>query len=288
MTVNIAEAIDSGDISKTSAKFTVLCWDVPDAQTAFLEVLNAAPPTFNNGIRTLYLISTGSVKWKGGYKYQVGPIEYGTEDAAAAAAAADPETATEVEFGYDFEIGGGTAHITQSLVTISTHSAPPPGGTGPVAPPPDFKGAINVTKDNVEGADIPARSMSFSLTRTYLTGQINRQFKRTVYDLCCCVNTQTFDDFDAGEVLFLGASGSDKGKGTCTVNFKFQAIPNGTFNVGDIVGISKKGHELLWIRYADQEDATAKCLVKRPFAAYVEKVLQDGDLNDLPIPFPAT
>lgn len=281
MTVNIAEAIDSGDISKTSAKFSVLCWDVPDAQTAFLEVLNAAPPTFNNGIRTLYLISTGSVKWKGGYKYLVGPIEYGTEDAAAAAAAADPETATEVEFGYDFEIGGGTAHITQSIETISRHA--PSGQTAP-----DFKGAINVTKDNVEGADIPVRSMSFSLTRTYLTGQINRQFKQTVYGLCCCVSTQPFDDFDAGEVLFLGASGSDKGKGTCTVNFKFQAIPNDTFTVGTIAGISKKGHELLWIRYADEEDVAAKCLVKRPIAAYVEKVLRDGDLNDLPIPFPST
>ena len=38
------------------------------------------------------------------------------------------------------------------------------------------------------------------------------------------------------------------------------------------MGISKKGWEYLWVRYQDTEDANAKMLIKKPIAAYVEKV----------------
>lgn len=276
MTINLAESIDSGDVNKTSAKFYVLVWDVPDAKTAFLEVLNAVTPTFHNGIRTLLLISTGGTRWIGGGKWKVGPVEYGTEEAAAAAASQDEETAIETEFGFDFEIGGETAHITQSLETISKHA--PSGQTAP-----DFKGAINVTKDNVEGADVPIRSMNFSLTRSYLSDQVDNAFILSIYNLCCCVSTQPFLFLGPGEALFTGASGSDKGKGLCTINYKFSGRPNATFDVGSIAGISKKGHELLWIRYADEEDTASMTLVKKPVAAYIERVLELGDLNGLPI-----
>ena len=46
---------------------------------------------------------------------------------------------------------------------------------------------------------------------------------------------------------------------------------------------SKKGWEYLWVRYADEEDAAAKMLVKRPIAAYVEKVYEEGDFSQLGI-----
>ena len=42
--------------------------------------------------------------------------------------------------------------------------------------------------------------------------------------------------------------------------------------IGQITGINKKGWEYLWVRYADAEDTTAKVLVKKPIAVYVEQV----------------
>ena len=44
---------------------------------------------------------------------------------------------------------------------------------------------------------------------------------------------------------------------------------------------SKKGWEYLWGRYA--EDAAAKAIVKRPAAAYIEKVYEEGDFAGLGI-----
>jgi hypothetical protein len=46
--------------------------------------------------------------------------------------------------------------------------------------------------------------------------------------------------------------------------------------IGDIAGITKKGHELAWIAYKDYEDTTSdpgKTLPgKKPKAVYVERV----------------
>src|SRR5690606_18100622 len=48
---------------------------------------------------------------------------------------------------FQFDTGGGTQHITQSLQTMGVYG--PPNQT-----PPRFNGAIGVTKDNVEGVDV--------------------------------------------------------------------------------------------------------------------------------------
>ena len=53
--------------------------------------------------------------------------------------------------------------------------------------------------------------------------------------------------------------------------------------MGEISGISKKGWEYLWVRYGDAEDTAAKAIVKKPMAAYVEKVYEDGDFSSLGI-----
>src|SRR5690606_20953075 len=60
--------------------------------------------------------------------------------------------------------------------------------------------------------------------------------------------------------------------------------PNRTgISVGPISGISKKGWEYLWVRYADAEDTGSNTLVKQPVAAYVEKVYEDGNFAALGI-----
>jgi len=178
---------------------------------------------------------------------------------------------------YQFDTGGGTQHITQSLATVGRYA--PPGKTAP-----DFQGAIGVTHDNVEGVDITVPVYNFSELHYIASSLVTGAYKATLFYLTGRVNNAPFRGFAAGEVLFLGASGSKRGQEDWEISFKFAASPNMTgLTIGDITGIAKKGWEYLWVRYADAEDAAAKALVKRPAAVYVEKVYLDGDFSLLGI-----
>ena len=86
----------------------------------------------------------------------------------------------------------------------------------------------------------------------------------------------------AGECLFLGASGSKRGEDDWEITYRFAASPNrSSISVGPITVASKKGWEYLWVRYADEEDAGSNTLVKKPIAAYVERVYEEGNFAAL-------
>ena len=196
----------------------------------------------------------------------------------AAASFSPPQTGDSV---FSFDTGGGTRHITQSLQTI-LRKAP----TGQTAP--DFKGAIGVTDSDVQGVDVISPVYNFAETHYLPDSQVTQQYKVTLFGLTGKVNDAAFKGFAAGEVLFLGASGSKRaapgGVDDWEITFKFAVSPNATnLVVGDIAQISKKGWEYLWVRYADGTDDNAKALVKRPLAAYVEKVYDAGDFSQLGI-----
>jgi hypothetical protein len=100
-------------------------------------------------------------------------------------------------------------------------------------------------------------------------------------------NNAAFRGFEAGEVLFLGCSGSQewddqKGSGPWSLSFRFAASKNVTGEtIGDITGISKKGHEYLWVRYEDA--VSSNSLLKKPKAVYVNKVYKDSNFSTLGI-----
>ncbi|MGD9691052.1 MAG: hypothetical protein AB7K52_15445 [Phycisphaerales bacterium] len=181
---------------------------------------------------------------------------------------------------FSFDTGGGTQHITQSKDTVSSHA---PSGSSP----PDFGGAIGVTADGVEGVDITVPVFQFSETHYFTNDQVTPSYKGTLFTLTGKVNSGAFKGFQAGEVLFLGASGARRGTDPdddWEITFRFAASPNASgISVGDISGISKKGWEYLWVRYADQEDTGSHAIVKRPVAAYVERVYDEGNFAGLGI-----
>ena len=187
-----------------------------------------------------------------------------------------PQTGDSV---YNFDTGGGTQHITQSLSTVHRYAA---SGTAP-----DFKGAIGVTHDNVEGVDITVPVYNFSETHYLSAATVTTAYKGTLFQLTGKVNSGSFRGLAAGECLFLGASGSRRGTGPdddWEITFRFAGSPNRTgITVGPISGIAKKGWEYLWVRYADAEDTGSNTLVKQPIAAYVEKVYEDGNFAALGI-----
>jgi hypothetical protein len=98
-------------------------------------------------------------------------------------------------------------------------------------------------------------------------------------------NDDVWNGFAKGEVLFNGA----QAQGSLTdriipVTFNFSASENAVnLSVGNITVASKEGWDYLWVRYADDEDATAHRIVRRPIGAYVEKVSHYGDFSTLGI-----
>lgn len=178
---------------------------------------------------------------------------------------------------FSFDTSGGSQRITQALSTIQKVAA---AGTAP-----DFKGAIGVTENSVEGVDITVPVYNFEETHYIDAATVTAAYKNTLFTLTGQVNSLAFKGFSAGEVLFLGASGSARRHDQWEITFKFSASPNVTgLTVGpDISGVNKEGWDYLWVRYQDEEDGAANKLVRVPEAAYVERVYNRGDLNLLGI-----
>lgn len=170
------------------------------------------------------------------------------------------------ESSFSFDTGGGTTHITQSLQTVAKYPEDAP----------DFKGAIGVNNNSVEGTDITIPVYHFKETHYIPVPLVTPVYKATLFALTGKVNAAPFKGFAPGEVLFLGASGSQRGQDDWEITFSFAASPNATgLPIGDITGIDKKGWEYLWVRYQDVEDENV--LVKQPAAVYVEQVYPYGD-----------
>ena len=203
-------------------------------------------------------------------EYHIKHLGNGIWDASARYGKHDPKEST-----FSFDTGGGTQHITQSITTVAKYGTPDHGA-------PDFKGAIGVTTDSVEGVDITVPVYNFTETHYIPASLVTPEYKALLFVLTGKTNKSLFKGFQPGEVLFLGASGSKRGKDDWEITFRFAASPNVTgLTVGDITGIDKRGWEYLWVRYADAEDE--KVLVKQPIAVYVEKVYEEEDLNAMGI-----
>ncbi len=141
-----------------------------------------------------------------------------------------------------------------------------------------LRGAIGVTADSVEGVDIQVPIYTFSESHIILNELVTQAYKLSLFQLTGKVNSAGFKGFARGEVLFLGASGSKRGFDDWEITFRFAASPNATnLTIGGISGISKEGWQYLWIRYEDEEDTSAKTLIKRPSAIYIEQVYNYGD-----------
>lgn len=207
-----------------------------------------------------------------------------------------------------FDTSGGTQHITQSpqYDDTTTAVAGPDGlpittrnytgeriyaATG-VGTPTQF-GAIGVDGQSVNGVDIVVPALSWTETYDVPSSYVTSTYiKRTAF-ITGSVNNAAFRSFRAGEVLFIGCSGSqecddDRGYGPWNLSYKFVASPNAGDNettkalkVGDISGIVKKGHEYLWIRYEDS--VSQNTLLKKPKFVYVNQVYPESDFSRLGI-----
>ena len=114
----------------------------------------------------------------------------------------DPDEEEETS-SFAFDTGGGTMHRNQSLKTVSKV----PNDA------PDFNGAIEVDNEgNVNGVDVTMPVLNFTETHTMNGSRVTTSYKKSVAALTGTVNRSGFRGFSAGEVLFLGASGTKRSK----------------------------------------------------------------------------
>jgi len=179
---------------------------------------------------------------------------------------------------FAFDTGGGTKHINQSLKTDGRYP-----NTAP-----DFAGAIEVDNEgNVNGVDVTMPVLNFTETHTLNGSRVTTSYKKTLAALTGTVNKSGFRGFSAGEVLFLGASGTKKSKKTSApweITYRFAVSPNQAgLQVGDIKVTRKYGWDYLWVRYADKVAEGGRNVVKKPVGVYVEMVYPEGDFGNLGI-----
>ena len=196
----------------------------------------------------------------------------------AAFEAPEPQQQDNPESTFAFDTGGGTQHVTQSIQTV--------GRYGPAASTA-LGGAIGYDGQNVAGVDITIPVYQFSEMHYIAPSYVTQGYKLTLMGLTGAVNSASFRGFQAGEVLFMGASGARRGTDPddrWEITYKFAASPNQSgMSVGGISGIQKRGWDYLWVQYGDDVDATAKVRIKKPIAVYVEQVYPFASFGGLGI-----
>lgn len=169
-----------------------------------------------------------------------------------------------------FDTTGGTQHKTQAYSETIY-------GDGP-----SFQNAIAVDDSGVNGVDVVVPQLQWQETYDVPNAYVTDGYIRNLATLTGTVNNSSFRGFDAGEVLFMGCSGSQewddqKGRGPWSLSFRFVASPNVTNQpVGDL-SINKKGHEYVWVRYKPAVESST--LIKKPEYVYVNKVYKDGNFS---------
>ena len=259
MPITIDEKFDSREATESESPNTELLYVVQGTDDDLLVkglVAATAPTLYDGLIRDSFTIKTvGAGVWECSVQY----------------------VKIESDSQFTFDTGGGTQHISQAIQTINRYPAP-----GEIAP--DFQSAIGVNQDQIEGTDITVPVYNFTETHYIDDALVTGAYKATLFFLTGRVNNAGFKGFAKGEVLFLGASGAKRGFEDWEITFRFAASPNvAGLQLGNIAGIDKEGWHYLWVRFADEEDNVAKVLIKKPIAAYVERVYEYGSFAGLGI-----
>lgn len=176
-----------------------------------------------------------------------------------------------------FDTTGGQEKVYQSLRT-SRNSA-----VGE-ALPPDLKGAVNwnFQGGKSDGIEITVPKMVYEETWVWPIGVISGAYITTLFELTGTTNAYDWHGFREQDVLFLGATGSQRGRDDFEIRYKFQmSLSRENFLVGDVLVTLKRGWEYMWVKYT--EKSVGGEILPVPSGAYVEQVYPTADFTLLGI-----
>lgn len=220
--------------------------------------VTAAPPDTGaavGGDVGRYLIITGANGWTGGiYKIT------GTTGPAWNLDPAGPAPAPANTFNGQWTLWDGADKLG--------------GGSGS----PNYRQAIGVTQDRVEGTDIYYPHFEFGINVQVFPFTLPAM--RTIAALCGKTNNAPFRNFQTGQVLYLGATGQCNPDLVWSISHKFAvgenlvAVP---VSPPEIIVPTKGAWEYLWCVYASK--VSVNKVVQVPVGAYVEQVYDSADFS---------
>lgn len=181
-----------------------------------------------------------------------------------------PKKAENGQMNVSFDTTGGTIHITAGKSEVGFARA------GEVAPP--MKNSIGVRGDQIDGADQVVPALKITVGFKHPAGIITMAQIKNLARWTGMVNSDNFMTFAPGEVLFLGASGSEGTDAETQLQYQFACSQNvDGLTIGDVVGIAKKGHDVAWTSFVDKpEEVGGKRLpTKQPRFVYVNRVYDE-------------
>jgi hypothetical protein len=166
------------------------------------------------------------------------------------------------DWTWDFDTTGATVKIRCAKEHVKSY---PDDGDW-------HKSAIGVKGDGeVEGVEIVTPALKINATYSHPLGLVTIQYARVLAAATGRTNSVAFMEHDVGELLFLGASGSDGTSADAKVTYHFASSANVTdLNFGDIAAITKKGHDYAWVEFKDEVESGEA--VRQPKRAHIERV----------------
>lgn len=178
------------------------------------------------------------------------------------------------ELSFSFDTAGATINVKAGIGHVASYTK---GVAGADPNGNIFKGAINVKSDGtVEGTDIVIPALKLTYTLKHPAGIVTEYQSKVLASITGTVNLTPWRAFQAGELLFLGASGSDGSESEATLSYQFVASQNVTnYSVGEISNIAKFGHDIAWVEFENvvQNGQAAK----QPKRVHVEMVYKRVD-----------
>lgn len=255
---------DEQNIKNSAATLYFIVFGADDEADAVDAVEDTAALTFEGIPRKSTSVSERLTEtdWKIAVKYT-----YDQEDHSG-----------EEEPQFNFDISNSTKHIVTSLGQVAKIPASAPDSQG-----------IN----DGEGVDIICPVCTISETHFFAPSVITATWKKNVAKMVGSINGSTFWDYDAGELLFTGCSGTRTGKRSTDkwqVTFRFGVQANqSSIQIGTLGTINKRGWDLLWVRFKEDTitsgtgSSAKKIIVNVPVAAYTEKVYPEANFSSLGI-----
>ena len=186
---------------------------------------------------------------------------------------------------WSFNIATKSVTITHALAHVNTY----PDGGNP------HKGAIGVEVDGngqtVKGCSVQVPYFTWDETHYYAASVVaSHTFIQNLEDLGATCNESAWRIWQAQELLLLGisAAGSKDMDGTIAVGVKYRFASSRTktnLTFGDITGVTRTGHNYLWLEYEEKEDGGLSTC--QPVRVHTERIYELADWSaDLPLPDP--
>ena len=256
----------------TSAEIPYIVFEAADEDDALRAVLDVAPKSL--GKAPLSSIEIDSRENDATYKVNA---LYEEDESISGGGSSIGGGDDSGEPQMSFDCSGGTAHIVRSFNQQKWKTEPNPNGMI------GWNGKPGQEAEYA-GVDVVTATMRESYTLQMRPSQLTTSYKRMLANLTGKVNSKSFKGWEAGEVLFLGASfsGNQSGSDRITVTFNFAIQQNeSAVPISPELAIKKRGWEYVWTITKTVDDPETKTTKVELVNAYVEQVYPYADFGKL-------